>query len=194
MSKKLKAIDTYWLGYAFRSRLEARWAIFFTRMGIAFQYELEGWILPNGVRYLPDFYLPHIQTWAEVKPAQLSAEELERCRQLALGSGQCVLLLIGVPDFVDYEGLMAVHLYDPPEIIVESTTFRLDIHGSGAKPKWYWDEKRLYGCPGDEISERWCSDEYRDAVYAARGERFDGRERTSLGFEPFNAPDGDLGL
>ena len=45
-------------GYLFRSRLEARWAVFFDALGIQWEYEPEGIVLSDGTHYLPDFYLP----------------------------------------------------------------------------------------------------------------------------------------
>ena len=53
--------------YLFRSRLEARWAVFFDAMGIEWEYEPEGIVLSDGTNYLPDFYLPHFHCYFEVK-------------------------------------------------------------------------------------------------------------------------------
>lgn len=41
--------------------------MFFDALGIRWQYEREGFELPSGRRYLPDFYLPACGTWIEVK-------------------------------------------------------------------------------------------------------------------------------
>ena len=54
---ELKAIQTEYKGYKFRSRLEARWAVFFDTLGVKWEYEPEGYDLGNGVYYLPDFLL-----------------------------------------------------------------------------------------------------------------------------------------
>ena len=35
----IRAIETSYDGYRFRSRLEARWAVFFNEAGIEYQYE-----------------------------------------------------------------------------------------------------------------------------------------------------------
>ena len=51
----IKAIQTRYAGYRFRSRLEARWAVFFEALGIKWEHEPEGFELSCGVRYLPDF-------------------------------------------------------------------------------------------------------------------------------------------
>lgn len=71
MSDFLKPIETEYKGYKFRSRLEARWAVFFDAIGLQWQYEIEGFQLSNGDFYLPDFKIITInkQTWwIEIKP------------------------------------------------------------------------------------------------------------------------------
>jgi len=58
----VKAIETFYKGYHFRSRLEARWAVFFDTLGIPWRYEDEGFeteVHGETVRYLPDFFLPY---------------------------------------------------------------------------------------------------------------------------------------
>lgn len=54
----------------YRSHLEARWAIFFDALGLAANYEPQGFDLGDGVAYLPDFaiYAARGTAWAEVKP------------------------------------------------------------------------------------------------------------------------------
>lgn len=56
----IKAIQTKYKGYRFRSRLEARWAVFFDSCGYNWEYEAEGYVLPCGTYYLPDF-----KVWGE---------------------------------------------------------------------------------------------------------------------------------
>lgn len=63
-----KAIETQYKGYRFRSRLEARWAVFFDALGLRWQYELEGLEVGENCRYLPDFFLPDWRIHLEVKP------------------------------------------------------------------------------------------------------------------------------
>jgi hypothetical protein len=53
----IKALDTYYNGYMFRSRLEARWAVFFDSCGVQWEYEAQGCDLGDGIWYLPDFVL-----------------------------------------------------------------------------------------------------------------------------------------
>lgn len=66
---RIEAIETEYSGYRFRSRLEARWAVVFDCLGLTWEYEPEGFDLGEGVRYLPDFRLPHLRMWIEIKPA-----------------------------------------------------------------------------------------------------------------------------
>ena len=54
---EIRAIQTEYRGYLFRSRLEVRWAVFFDACGVDWEYEPEGYDLGNGLYYLPDFLL-----------------------------------------------------------------------------------------------------------------------------------------
>lgn len=63
----VKAIETIYDGYRFRSRLEARWAVFFNHADIPYEYEVEGYVTESGEWYLPDFFLPDCGLYVEVK-------------------------------------------------------------------------------------------------------------------------------
>ena len=54
----VKPIETRYKGYRFRSRLEARWAVFLDKLGVEWEYEPEGFSLEHMGAYLPDFFLP----------------------------------------------------------------------------------------------------------------------------------------
>lgn len=75
---KLKAIDTVYRGYKFRSRLEARWAVFFDHAGVEFEYENEGFQLSNGEWYLPDFWVPQWNSFIEIKPNECGIGSQDR--------------------------------------------------------------------------------------------------------------------
>lgn len=64
---EIKAIETIYKGYRFRSRLEVRWAVFFDAVGVPFEYEKEGFDLGESTWYLPDFWLPSLKLWVEIK-------------------------------------------------------------------------------------------------------------------------------
>lgn len=98
----MKPIETYYNGYRFRSRLEARWAVFFLTAGIKFIYEPEGFQFEDGTRYLPDFYLPWFKCYVEIKPASIYGNDLEeaerKCRLMRDEGGDCIVMLcIGDP-------------------------------------------------------------------------------------------------
>lgn len=93
----IKPIQTQYKGYRFRSRLEARWAVFFDALGVAWEYEKEGFEMHTGERYLPDFWLPKDQMWVEVKgeePPSDYTQMLERFQDLA---GSALLVVRGLP-------------------------------------------------------------------------------------------------
>lgn len=86
----IKAIETKYDGYHFRSRLEARWAVFFNHEEIEWDYEPQGLRVdtPRGhINYLPDFWLASGQ-WAEVK-GFLDLDGMRRLHAIAVGMSQC---------------------------------------------------------------------------------------------------------
>lgn len=75
---KKTPIETVYKGYRFRSRLEARWAVFFDTLGIPYQYEIEGFDLGSGIWYLPDFWLPDQKYWIEIKGSEPTEQERQK--------------------------------------------------------------------------------------------------------------------
>lgn len=98
----IKAIETVYNGYRFRSRLEARWAVFFDTLGIEYRYEQEGFDLGKVGWYLPDFWLPRYDIWIEIKPFLSSDEAIKKCYALAEGLHNHSLLICGTPWPGDY--------------------------------------------------------------------------------------------
>lgn len=81
----IKAIETRHKGYRFRSRLEARWAVFFDALGLDWEYEPEGFDLGDAGWYLPDFRITGADTngdmmeyWFEIKPKNKPLSEGEK--------------------------------------------------------------------------------------------------------------------
>lgn len=94
----IQAIQTEYKGYRFRSRLEARWAVFFDTLGIKYEYEPQGFELPAG-NYLPDFWLPGINGYIEIKGKDPTEEEGLLATQLARATGKYVYVFFGdIPD------------------------------------------------------------------------------------------------
>jgi hypothetical protein len=69
MTGPVRPIETHAYGCRFRSRTEARWAVFMTEAGFGWEYEPEGLELEAG-RYLPDFRVSAngMSIWLEIKP------------------------------------------------------------------------------------------------------------------------------
>jgi hypothetical protein len=70
-----RSFETWYHGVKFRSRLEAAWARWFDGHRVAWEYEPEGYQLPDGTGYLPDFWLPELDTIIEVKGVLQRADE-----------------------------------------------------------------------------------------------------------------------
>lgn len=99
MEKQIKAIETEYKGYLFRSRTEARWAIYFDALGVKWEYEYDGYHLEGESGYLPDFYFPKYDAFGEVKPSNF--EKDDRHRAFVEQSGKFLLLFIGPPSDED---------------------------------------------------------------------------------------------
>jgi hypothetical protein len=117
----IKAIETKYNGYRFRSRLEARWAVVFDWLDISYEYEPEGFDLTEAwkeygkytprltgkgdVWYLPDFYLPDYSWYVEVKPSVLTEDAKPGVDRAVLFSrAKRLIILAGPPGPESYTG------------------------------------------------------------------------------------------
>lgn len=91
----LNCIPTFYRGIRFRSRLEARWAVFFDSLEIDARYEPEAFDFGDD-RYLVDFHLPQFGYYVEIKPYAPSEAEIGKCVRLAAAVPDRVRLLYGV--------------------------------------------------------------------------------------------------
>lgn len=95
-------IPTTYQATVFRSRLEARWAVFFDALAIAWEYEPEGY-QDGDLRYLPDFWLPGHECFWEVKPDSLEQgsdamrDAFTKAEMLAQVTGFRVFVVRGAP-------------------------------------------------------------------------------------------------
>lgn len=115
VSTRIKSIDTYYLSksgaeYYFRSRLEAKWAYFFDEVGIDWEYEQEGYEFDR-TRYLPDFWIPHLKLWVEIKGVldwktkksryggfcYRYSNELDKCEKFRDAQEWPIVCVVGVP-------------------------------------------------------------------------------------------------
>ena len=97
-----KAINTRYAGHLFRSRLEARWAVFMDALGWQWDYEPEGFDLPHTGLYLPDFLVLNTGAidlpcpfWAEVKGTAPSIAEINSLRELCCETNLPGTFLLG---------------------------------------------------------------------------------------------------
>lgn len=94
----VKPIQTAFDGCLFRSRLEARWAVFLKHTGIHYEYELEGYEIRGTGKYLPDFFLPQFMhgSWVKVKSEQADLE-IDKIIAVADYTGHPFIMLDGAP-------------------------------------------------------------------------------------------------
>jgi hypothetical protein len=143
-----KAIETNYKGYRFRSRLEARWAVFFDVLGVEYRYEIEGFNL-EGACYLPDFWFPHSVKdfakegwgmWGEIKPREIEAAEYQKVVALVESTKHNALIFQGDPWPGNYSvtKISGTH-FNPPKIF-NNLVFCHD------------EENGIVGLRSDEIS------------------------------------------
>ncbi len=102
-------ITTIYKGRRFRSRLEARWAIFFDAIDIGWEYETEGFQI-GSTKYLTDFKLSSfgsakVALYVEIKPGKPSIEEIKKCYEVSVGTNTDMLLICGTPGLPEFSSL-----------------------------------------------------------------------------------------
>jgi hypothetical protein len=193
----LRAIETRYKGYRFRSRLEARWAVFFDALGLRWQYEPEGFELASG-RYLPDFLVDYEGRckkerhgiWFECKGSLAAVTSDEWAKMLEFDEKAGLMILDGPPDLRMYLGASEIchpnpH-QKPDDLSIENIprpfmaqSHAYDLKRAGyalwcPKGRLWWDEHDNFFCPtsyfdcGDLILE--------NAVVAAKSARFDDND------------------
>lgn len=180
------AIPTTYKGVTYRSRTEARWAVFFDVLGVSAEWEPEGYQLGD-IRYLPDFYIPAWKIFVEIKGEYPTPFEREKARRLADATGKPVWLVIGPPD--RQEGLIFWPTIDPDHELGAGGAWinrcrrcdalvlgyeHLDSHGN----PFAWGQITLTACgrtpdctekfPGPKVFD----EQLKLAMDAARNERF----------------------
>lgn len=130
----MKAIETKYKGYRFRSRLEARWAVFFDALGIKWEYEPEGYDLGEAGWYLPDFMIyignNSAPVWFEVKGKKATKDDIKKLEFLcdatnthgfiASGTMDCPTVKISRKGLAEVSGAI-IHHRAPMSATVTST-------------------------------------------------------------------------
>ena len=128
----MKPIETEYKGYRFRSRLEARWAIFFDACGVDWEYEPEGYDLGDGLYYLPDFLLHGVDgrdggdLYVEVKGQMTDLDALKINRFAEQGGKVLVVGKIAVNFFMVCTSLVSV--FDFQDTVVAGVDRRDAFH------------------------------------------------------------------
>ncbi len=142
---KIKAIETVYNGYRFRSRLKARWAVFFDSLGIQYEYEPEGFDLGDAGWYLPDFWLSTFDggLYCAVK---FAGGDFSKALEFA--KLKDIWICEGVPDAAIYKTACMLDYPDcPPEIVY-----------SCGIPNWNQahGENRMYWLPCELAGQGGC--------------------------------------
>jgi hypothetical protein len=177
----MKAIETKYKGRRFRSRLEARWAVFFDAMGFKWEYEPEGYA-KGGIAYLPDFLLtlPNgKQLYCEVKPEEYHFSDdprLKFYRELVNTLHKPFVMLTGLPQFMVYDQIA-------PNLPEDSfhAVFFLDYEPYLRVADSYWFPQltlnehngHLYFPHDERAAQKSFGKKFVEAVYAASSARFE---------------------
>lgn len=186
----IKAIETPYHGYRFRSRLEARFAVIFDELNIPWSYEREGFSLPSGP-YLPDFAVryepsppkgvavddPLLQPgpwhYVEIKGQFPTSVEDALCCELSTESK--VDLLFGEFDkfgLVAYRDGSRIDVVNFPHSVLAFLQFALDYTKDTSKWDWVSSEAALEESPFTLDEVRRFVSPFWDAVDVVRGTRF----------------------
>lgn len=170
----MKAIETRYKGYRFRSRLEARWAVFFDALGLRWEYEPEGFDLGFGDLYLPDFKVNGM--WFEVKPEGASEVDMRKARTLCAQGGGAVCIAEGAPAARAYR-YFEKDEPDAPHVREDALIFM--PKGWKYYPWYYAWGSFDRTTPPEELAREFVSwvDGLGAAIAVARGARFEHGER-----------------
>ena len=188
----MKAIETKYKGYRFRSRLEARFAILFDQMNIDWDYEPEGFELPEMGWYLPDFFVrypsetnqskkyPGAGYWIEVKGGVPTKEEAKKCMELHRETGHKAWLFYnGIGKNARAEQAESFYIEDIlgvidtgpfPEDLRNLIQEGRDLIRSKDAGELYLSAPISMCCPGDDAKE------FYPALSKARSARFEHGE------------------
>ena len=185
---EIRVIETEYNGYRFRSRLEARWAVFFDALGVPYEYEPEGFTLPSGKKYLPDFRVKcygcrgdydsePFDLYIEVK-GKMTQEDADKIKEFSNDGEYPVLIVGNIPSFGGSTNSSVVEAYSRMEGI-DIYPFNYELidgdyfaaYPAAHKGKFYLmgdDSNYINSCDIDDIER---------AYDAARKARFEHGEK-----------------
>lgn len=167
----IAVLPSVYLGITFRSRTEARWAVLFQELGLEWNYEPEGHGL-SGRGYLPDFYLPQLRLYVEVKPDETDGSERSVFAELIRETGKRGVIAYGPPSPGRRNLLYFPQNPEDPEARYALLEDRRDaeIYWLGSDSHWF-----AIGGPGKETDHDRLpitTDRLSKAFAAAAAERF----------------------
>lgn len=177
----IKPIQTRYAGCHFRSRTEAKWAVFYDAMGWKWQYEPEGYG-DGKTAYLPDFFVTTpdgSEFIADVKPDNYHISDdgkEEFYRTLSTHLKLRIVLLTGIPEYMAYDSifpnskpntLQAVFFLDYAPFLKVVDDYWL--------PQLEFDENNghMYFPHDDRAAEKSFGKKYVESIHAARSARFE---------------------
>lgn len=95
----MQPISTNFAGVEHRSRNEARWAAFLRYLNIPHIYEVEGWhafVAGKAEPYLPDFLLPRLNLWLEIKSDKIEERIVNICHAFNRNNKR-IVVVFGIP-------------------------------------------------------------------------------------------------
>jgi hypothetical protein len=141
----MRALKTKYKGIEFRSKLEARYAVFFDHYGLKYEHEPQTFKLINSTVYCPDFYLPELEFYCEVKPL---IQELKQDYLIYdFGGGNVISLKKSEYDkLLFFEKPITLVCGLPLERNFINFHGKYDIDGSLNYPCWDCDHWRWWSC------------------------------------------------
>jgi len=154
----IEAIPTIYKEIRFRSKLEASYAKTMDEYRIEWSYEVIGYDL-NGIRYLPDFWLPKINTFLEVKGPLIPGAE----KAVALAEA------VNNPDFWNPKTLVVIGDESGNIILASDGSPALFAQCEKCNKYWFMPLELSYICRN---CGAWDGDHYIKKAY----DRFDLRQ------------------
>jgi hypothetical protein len=185
---EIKSINTRYKGYYFRSRLEARWAVYFDSLGIKWEYEKEGFHLEHEFKdgtewfdYLPDFWFPDLEVWGEVKSEKdaplgiFTNDSLKKACLLVKNTHHQLLMLVGIPEKKRVYSIEEDECFNDVEGITNGLMigYAYVLSNYHNYPK---DEHRFYAEPSDEEIDSNMFQDSEEASDKAKSARFEFKE------------------
>ena len=117
--KRMRAENTQYGGYHFKSRLEARTAVFLDTLGVEWQYESVTISYADRAKtYTCDFFLPDLSSglFLEIKPSYPSDEEVLKAEHLCVQQRRDVAIVYNTSFLLPFKRARVVESYDAPPL------------------------------------------------------------------------------